>query len=183
MLAFLVGASVLTACAAWTDLRTGHIPNRLTIGGLALAVAAHFVHGTSLAGLGAGLRQGALALGGALLCAVVPLLMYLRGGMGGGDVKLFAALGAALHPLVGLEAETYAFVSAAVIAPAKLAWDGVLLRTLWNTAALVTNPFRAPSRRREVPESMRAWFRLGPAVFMGTLATVVVHGYQLGGGR
>ena len=183
MFYFLVGATVVAACAAWTDLRTGHIPNRLTFVALLAAIGAHFVRGTHAGGIGAGLTQAVFAIGGALLCALVPMFMYLRGGIGGGDVKLFAAIGAALHPLAGIEAETYAFIAAAVIAPAKLAWEGTLTRTLWNTVALVANPFRGKDRKREIPEAMRAWFRLGPAIFIGTAATLVVHFCSLRAGR
>lgn len=178
MLPFLLGATVLAACAAWTDLRTGHVPNRLTLLGLALAISGHFVRGAMTVDVATGLREAALALGGALFCALVPVFMYSRRAMGAGDVKLFAAIGAALHPLAGLEAETYAFVAAAVIAPAKLAWEGTLLRTLWNTAALLTNPLRREGHKKELPDAMRAWFRLGPAVLVGALATLIVHSFS-----
>jgi len=179
MFYFLVGATLIALVAAWTDFRTGHISNRLTVGALVLAVAGHFARGVFASGVGAGFREAAFALGGGLVCALVPAFMYLRGGMGGGDVKLFAAIGAALHPLVGLEAEMYAFVAAAVIAPAQLAWQGTLMRTLLNTATVIANPFRTKNKKREIPTEMRAWFRLGPAIFVGTAATLVVHFYSL----
>lgn len=177
MLHFLIGATVLAACAAWTDLRRGVVPNWLTRFAFISALGAHFVCGATAGGVPIGLQEVGLSLAGATLCALVPLFMYLRGAMGAGDVKLFAALGAALHPLVGLEAETYAFVTASVVAPAKLAWEGTLLRTLANTAALVTNPLRAKDKKREVPAAMRAWFRLGPAVLVGTAAALIVHAF------
>lgn len=178
MLYFLLGATLLAACAAWTDWRTGHIPNELTLGGFAAAVLAHFVRGAMAGGFGGGVVQAGYALGGALLCSLVPAFMYWKGGMGGGDVKLFAAVGALLLPLGGLEAETYAFLAAALIAPAKLAYEGTLGRTLVNTVNVALNPFRAKDRRKEIPEAMVAWFRLGPAIFLGTAATLVVHLYD-----
>ncbi|MBX3199839.1 MAG: prepilin peptidase [Labilithrix sp.] len=178
MLHFLLGATVLAACAAWTDLRRGVIPNALTLYASGAALGAHFVRGAMAGGVAAGLQEAALSIAGALVCAVVPLFMFLRGAMGAGDVKLFAAIGAALHPLAGLEAVTYAFVAASVIAPAKLAWEGTLLRTLANTAALAVNPLRAKDKRKELPAAMRAWFRLGPAVLAGTAATAIVHAFE-----
>ncbi|MBX3193149.1 MAG: prepilin peptidase [Labilithrix sp.] len=179
MIHFLAFSTLLAATAAWFDWRTGRIPNQLTLVGLALAVVGHFVRGATSGGLAAGVEQAAFALGGALACAIVPLYMHRRGALGGGDVKLFAALGAALHPLAGLEAETYAFVAAALIAPAQLAWEGKLLRTLANTLALVLNPLRARSHQAAVPGEMVTWFRLGPAVFLGTAATFVVHVFSV----
>lgn len=183
MFHFLLGAVIVTALAAITDYRTGRIDNRLTFGALALAIAGHFARGYAAGSFEIGAREAAYAVFGAITCALVPAFMFLRGGMGGGDVKLFAAIGAALHPLVGLEAEMYAFIAAAVIAPAQLAWQGTLLRTLWNTASLIGNVFRAKKNKREVPTAMRAWFRLGPAIFVGTVATFVVHVYSLRGSR
>jgi prepilin peptidase CpaA len=175
MFHFLAFATVLAATAAWYDWRTGHIPNRLTLLGLAAAILGHFAHGVMIGGVGVGVEHAAFAVGGALGCALVPMFMHWKGAMGGGDVKLFAALGAALHPLAGLEAETYAFVAAMLLAPAKLAWEGKLLRTLANTLALVANPLRKKAAQRPMPEAMVTWFRLGPAVFLGTAATFVIH--------
>ena len=175
MFHFLAFATLLAAAAAWFDWRTGHIPNRLTLLGLAVAILGHFLHGTMTAGLGAGVEQAAFAVLGALGCALVPLFMRWKGAMGGGDVKLFAALGAALHPLAGLEAETYAFVAAMLLAPAKLAWEGTLLRTLASTVTLVVNPLRKKAQQKPMPKELVTWFRLGPAVFLGTAATLVIH--------
>lgn len=179
MFHFLAFATILAATAAWFDWRTGHIPNRLTLLGLAAAILGHFVHGTLTIGFGAGVEQAAFSIGGALGCALVPMFMHRKGAMGGGDVKLFAALGAALHPLAGLEAETYAFVAAMLLAPAKLAWEGTLLRTIANTVTLVVNPLRRKTQRKPIPKEMVTWFRLGPAVFLGTAATVVIHIFSL----
>ncbi len=179
MFHFLAFATVLAATAAWFDWRTGHIPNRLTGFGLAAAILGHFVHGTILGGFGGGVEQAIFAVGGAVVAAIVPLFMYWKGAMGGGDVKLLAALGAALHPLAGLEAETYAFVAAMLLAPAKLAWEGTLLRTLARTLALVVNPLRKKAARVNVPDEMLTWFRLGPSVFLGTAATFVIHLFEI----
>lgn len=178
MIYFLLGATLLAGCAAWTDCRTGHIPNALTLGGLVISICGHLLRGASLDGLRGGAVEVGFALLGAALASLVPALMFVRGGMGGGDVKLFAALGAALHPMGGLEAETYAFVAALVLAPAKLAYEGTLIRTLLQTAKLALNPFRAPERRHRIPEAMTTWFRLGPAVFLGVAAMVIVHAWQ-----
>lgn len=179
MLPFFALATLLAAAAAIVDWRTGHIPNRLTLLGLAAAILGHFLQGMMHRGIGEGVAQAGFAIIGALTCALAPLLMRWKGAMGGGDVKLFAALGAALLPLQGLEAETYGFVAAMLIAPAKLAWDGTLLRTLANTLTLVLNPLRKKESRKALPAEMTTWFRLGPAVFLGTAATFFIHFFAI----
>ena len=176
MTAFLYVALVVAFVAAITDIRTGHMPNRLTLGALAGALALHVGHGAYADGVAGALDEGGRALLGALACSVVPLFLFVKGGIGGGDVKLFVALGALVLPVAGLEAQTYAFVAALVIAPARLAFDGVLLRTLKNTALLVTNPLRPAPARAPIPPEMQSWFRLGPSIFLGMLAAAVSHG-------
>jgi prepilin peptidase CpaA len=173
---FVIAAAFVAGVAAWTDTRSGHIPNWLTLGALALGLVGHTVVGWRFGdGWHDGLAEGGEALGGALLCSLVPLLMYWRGAIGGGDVKLFAALGALCQPMAGLEVETYSFIAAALIAPAKLAYQGMLFKTLGRSLALVGNAFRRPERRREIPAEVMTWFRLGPAIFLGTAATLLTH--------
>jgi prepilin peptidase CpaA len=176
MLYFLIAAALVAAVGALIDFRTGHIPNWLTLGTLPVAVLAHGIVGWRIAGgVNGGLSGLGFSLAGVAMCTAVPLFMYFRGAIGGGDVKLFAAIGALCQPLAGLEVETYSFLVAAVIAPAKLAYDGRLLQTLGRTLALVVNPFRKKERRSAIPAEMMTWFRLGPAIFIGAAATVLMH--------
>ena len=79
-------AIVLAAVACATDLRDGRIPNALTFGSLALAL---IVHGLLPQGLG-----WTHALLGLLAGGAVFFPFFALGGMGAGDVKLMAALGA-----------------------------------------------------------------------------------------
>ena len=103
---------------------------------------------------------------GVLGCSAVPLLLYRVRAMGGGDVKLLACLGVWAGPILGLQVELYAFVLAALYAPARLAYQGDLLRLLGNSAALLKNPFLPPARRKEVPQALLTELRFGPAVFV-----------------
>jgi prepilin peptidase CpaA len=74
----------LIACV--TDLRTRRIPNVLTLGAAIAGLVAHVV----LDG-----ASGALTAGGGWLTGLLIFLPFFAlGGMGGGDVKLLAALGA-----------------------------------------------------------------------------------------
>ena len=176
MMYFLIAAAVVAGVAAMTDAKTGHIPNWLTFGALGGGLIAHFFAGIAFSH---SWRGGLSGLGssavGALVCALVPAFFYWRGAIGGGDIKLFAAIGALCHPMDGLEAETYAFIAAALIAPAQLAYKGLLFQTLGRSLALVVNPFRKPENRKEIPPELMTWFRLGPSIFVGAAVTVLMH--------
>lgn len=142
----LVFPLLLALWMAWGDVKSRRIPNYLTFGG-------------ALAGLGFrwgyhgyfGLVDGVLglALGLALL-----LLPYLKGGMGAGDVKALAALGAWLGPRPTLYLVFYMGLAGGVLVLGSLWWQGLLgakIRRAW--AALVNwvlcqpyGPGPAPSR-------------------------------------
>lgn len=176
MLPFLIATVVLTAVAAWIDYRTGEIPNWLTLGALALAPIAHIANTVALGG---GFKPAALAglfsILGALMAGLVPFMLFARGAIGGGDVKLFAAIGALLRPMWGVEAEVYGFVAAALIAPARLAYEGKLLKTLKNATLLLLNPFLPKKKKIPVEPTMLSWFRMGPAIFIGCVITLLLH--------
>src|SRR5258708_3018200 len=119
MLPFLVAAVVLAALAAISDWRTGIIPDKLTLPALLGAPVAYLVRGIAThAGSDVAVTEAGWSLAGAIGCAAIPLFLYRQSAIGFGDVKLFAALGALLQPLIGFEAQTYGFVAAALIAPA-----------------------------------------------------------------
>jgi prepilin peptidase CpaA len=175
MLTFLIVAVVVSAVAALTDVRSGLIPNVLTLGTLGFALGGHFVHGFALGGPRAAGVEAAFSLGGALLCAVAPGVLYWKNGMGGGDLKLFAALGALCHPMTGLELELTAFALTSLVVPARLAYEGRLFKVLGSSLALALNPLLPASKRRAVPVEAMSWVRLGPAVFAAAVLTLAVH--------
>lgn len=86
-----MGVALCAVClgAMWFDVRERRLPNALTVGAFAGAIL-----------LRAPLGLGALADGllGALLGFGLALPFFLVGGLGGGDVKLLAAVGAFLGP-------------------------------------------------------------------------------------
>jgi prepilin peptidase CpaA len=124
--------SALVSIAAWCDLTRRIIPNLVN---LPILCAAPLVHGFA-SGPGA-LGQSLL---GCALCAAVPYLAFARGGMGGGDVKLFAALGALHGGEVGLQIEVLALGCAALYAAVLLAWRGGLLQTLRGSLRIIAGP-------------------------------------------
>jgi prepilin peptidase CpaA len=153
--------AIVSAVAAWTDTRTGHIPNWLTLPVVAIAPLAHLILG--------GLGPFAHSLVGLFACAALPLFLFRKGAMGGGDVKLFAALGAVLGWRHGLEVQVAAFVAGAVLALAKVALQGGLGRVLTRSFFLMANPLLPRAKRRELPVEEMESFRFGAAIFVGVL--------------
>jgi prepilin peptidase CpaA len=89
--------------ATMTDIRSRRIPNWLSLGGLALGVVVQCAAGYAEDG-GAGLLRGGLrALAGITVCSIWPICSFLRNEIGGGDVKLFAAIGALSGPVLGFD--------------------------------------------------------------------------------
>lgn len=164
---FLVTAALIALVAAYIDYKTGHIPNWLTLPALCAAPVAHLFAAIITGHAGRAIEAAGFSIAGAVLAALIPLLLYRANAIGGGDVKLLAALGALCMPMIGVEAEFYAFMAAALFAPARLLWQGKLLLTLKNTLAIITNPFRAAHKRREVTPEMMTSLRFGPAIFVG----------------
>jgi prepilin peptidase CpaA len=162
-----VVALAIAAIAAVTDWRRGEIPNWLTLPPLAAAPIAYAIVDAPIA--------GAQALGAGLVCGLVPYLLFRRGAAGGGDVKLFAAIGALLGLSIGLEAELLTFLATALVSLGRLAWDGKLLRTLANSLYLGVNPILPQRLRREVAPELMTAVRLGGFVFIGTFVALAVR--------
>lgn len=150
--------------AALSDGRTGRIPNWLTLPPLAAAPLAYL------------LLQGPGALGasilGAVCCGAVPFFLFTRGAIGGGDVKLFAAIGAVAGARLGIEVELLSLGLAAGHAFARLAWEGKLVRTLLNSFWIAVNVVLPRRRRRDIPPELMSTVRMGGAVLAATLLAV-----------
>lgn len=93
----VVYASCSIFCAlvgAGYDLVSRRIPNAFTLPAILFGLLVHGSFG--------GWRELGSAAGGGFVCGVIFLLFYIAGGMGGGDVKLIAAVGCnAGLPLTG----------------------------------------------------------------------------------
>ncbi|MGE5095468.1 MAG: prepilin peptidase [Betaproteobacteria bacterium] len=82
---WLAAYVAMLAAACWTDVSRAKIPNALTFSGMGLGLA----FASLPSGIGPGWAALGLVVGGA-----VPMLLHRLGVLGGGDVKLFAAIGA-----------------------------------------------------------------------------------------
>lgn len=154
----------MVAIAAFTDVRGGVIPNWLTLPPLVVAPIAY--------GMVDGMRGTIASLLGMLVCALVPLLVFYRGGMHGGDVKLFAALGAVSGIYLGLEVQFLSLCAASIYAVGQLAWNGRLLRSLSNAAFLGLNPLLPRRLRRTIAPELMHRIRLGAAILLGAMIAV-----------
>ncbi|MGB5266243.1 MAG: A24 family peptidase [Polyangiales bacterium] len=155
-------ALCLAAIAAFCDWRRGEIPNWLTLPAILLAPWSY--------GLALGFEYALHSLAAGFLGGLVPYLLFRRGAMGGGDVKLFSALGAVMgfDLLLGVEIQLLAFVAALVVASAALAWKGALTSTLRNAVAVGLGPLLPRRLRREPCNELAAPIRMGTPILAAT---------------
>ena len=180
----LIAASSIALVAATTDLRDFKVYNRLTFPAMAVGLLASF----PLGGL-AGLAQASLGLvtGFAVLAG-----FFALGGVGAGDVKLFAALGAWLGPWPTLQVFAASALAAGAYAVILiLIQEGVLgtcvrLSILgqqmmspgtWSRAGttLHAESLRPDRRRRLIP--------FAATTFVGLLALEIYWSMPAGGPR
>jgi prepilin peptidase CpaA len=161
---FILGALALAASGAVTDIGSRKIPNWLTYGGLLAAIPARFF-ALGWPGLTTSLI-GVIAGGG------IFFVLFLLGGMGGGDVKLMAAVGA----WAGAEQTVVILIATAIaggiIGLAYMIFHGKVLRTLANTFELLRHHLTSglrphPELNIQEPGTLRIPYAL--AIAIGTL--------------
>lgn len=124
-------ALVVSVCACGTDIRTRRIPNEITLGSTAVALAyALVVHGA---------RGLLFAVLGWTAGLVIFLPFYLLRGLGAGDVKLMACLGAWLGPAPALWTGLYAALAGGVMAVILALASNYFRTAVRNTAELLTH--------------------------------------------
>ena len=191
--AVLVG---ITLIATYTDLRYLQIPKWLTLPALALGVLVNVVLGAMTDGPrgsehpflfgGAGGFLGALS--GLLLalsgCAVgfgLFLVMFVLGTCRGGDVKLFAAVGAWVGPVLILVLLAGTIVAVVFMALARLGWNAAT-HGLRATAKDYTLKGARTQRRKSVEpkETRRRLMAYSPAMALSAaLMLLWIFGVEL----
>jgi prepilin peptidase CpaA len=135
----LVTATVaLVALSMATDVRTRRIPNALSAAGM--------VAGVSLQALYFGPAGGLASLGGLVVAGGALLAPFALGGIGAGDVKLMAAVGALLGPALALRALLLGMILGGVLMLVHLARLGRAGEKLAATGRML----RAAARQRSV---------------------------------
>ncbi len=120
----LIFPLLIAVWISWSDLRTRKIPNYLTLSA-ALAGLLYHLLVSGMSGLTSAMLG--LCLGFGFL-----ILPYILGGMGAGDVKALAALGAWLGPFGTLCLFCYMAIAGGIMALVVLLWKGLLWQNLLN---------------------------------------------------
>ena len=152
----------LLAFACYGEIKSRRIPNWLTLGGIALGIGAAAIEN----GL-EGLTDSALGLA---IAGGLFLPFCLLGVVGGGDMKLMAAVGAITGWPMVLRVLCDTCIAGGLIAVAIMAWNGVLLTTLANAFRLMVGMQRRNQGLRNPPMVPYAL-----AITLGTLVAVFVQ--------
>lgn len=146
----LIMMSVMLLVAVWSDQRTHRIPNLLMLlmlmSGLSLR---YFLEGS------AGLVNSLIGVGAGFLTLIVP---YVRGGMAAGDVKLLAAVGAFVGPVIVVMAGLIATVIGASV-------GGVLLAL-----------HRYRNNNASIEQMLTTKFPFAASIALGTASALILRG-------
>lgn len=121
--------SLVLVVSTVTDIRCRRIPNWATFSTILLALVIHCIH-NGLPGLLLSLKG--LGLGFALL-----LLPHLLGGIGAGDVKLLAAVGAVLGPDQTFLVFLFTAIIGGIVALVTMAYRKEFWSTLRNIGTML----------------------------------------------
>ena len=154
----------LVFAAAAVDIATRKIPNALTYPAILI--------GLVLGSLSVGVTS---SVGGLLIAAVPALLLFVFGSLGGGDVKLLAAVGAGLGLPLIFDAWLYTLLAAVVVGVFQILFSG-RLQQVANSVVFTFRSFIYPG----VPtESAAGDFKMPFAVpiALGVITTMIAPGY------
>lgn len=160
--------AIVVGVAIVTDLRSRRIPNTLTFPAIAAALLVRLVLQGWL-GLG-------LAVAGAVIAPVVLLAVHCGKGIGMGDLKLAAAVGAFFGPVPAVIAMLVSAVLGGVIAIALLMRRGQLLGDLL-ALFFINIPFL--KRKFDAPAATPAGMTMpyGVAIGIGSLTTLAGYAW------
>jgi len=162
--------------AVVADVRSGKIPNKLTYPAAVAGLVLHL--GAAIASPDQpwwfGLRESLAGFG---LGFFVLFLGYMFGGIGGGDVKACAALGA----LVGLNTTIYGLLymglAGGAMALSIMIWKGKLFRSLRNMGRFFFTAL-IPGLETEMPKEENSDpFPLGVAISLGFAWALIEQGW------
>lgn len=158
---------VVLGVSVFYDIRFRRVPNWLTFPTMFVGIGYHIVTG--------GLPGLLLSLGGLLVGFGVLVVFYMFGGMGAGDVKLMAAIGALLGPKDVLFAAVYTAIIGGMYAVILLVTQRrnrrALERFALMTKALVSTGHLTYIPKGESEETTPLCY--GIAIAVGTLVALL----------
>jgi prepilin peptidase CpaA len=159
---------IVLAVATFTDLRSRRIPNWLVLPFLfAGIVVSAWLHGWN----GVGQSFGGLGLG-----VLIYGFLFWMGGMGAGDVKLAAAIGAWIGPNQLFFALIIAAMAGGIMA---LCWAarGGFLKELFTGASDLVFASKQPGEQSDIVLSnpLKRKMPYAPAIAIGTLISFFSH--------
>ncbi|MCR9105779.1 MAG: A24 family peptidase [Gammaproteobacteria bacterium] len=151
--------------AAWMDIRVRRIPNWLTYPAILLGLALALLQG--------GVPLFLNHLLGFFVAGLPMLLLFVSGTLGGGDVKLMAAVGAFIgFPLV-FNALISTFMLGGLFALLILIWQGRIFRMTsyaWRSVAFKVNLLSTPPAALPVYKDSLPF---GLAIALGSIAVMI----------
>jgi prepilin peptidase CpaA len=141
---FQVVLALMAIVAAVYDIRYRRIPNWLTLSGVLVGIGLNSFLNTSLHNW----RSALMGLG---LAFLIYFPLYLLRGMGAGDVKLMAAIGALVGPANWFGIFLFSNVLGGIAAVVLLLSKGGLRRTFSNVGYMLNElaHFRPPYMRKQ----------------------------------
>jgi prepilin peptidase CpaA len=154
---------VLTGTAAAWDVTRRRIPNLLVLAGLSAALGLRAVAGWPALGWG---------LAGAGVALLITFPLFALRGLGGGDVKLFAAVGAFMGPAGFFSALLASAIAGGALALAVAIRRGVLLPVLLSVKDLALNAatLGKAGERATLDSPGAVTVPYGAAIALGSLA-------------
>ncbi len=165
---------LLLGAAVTTDLSSRRIPNAFTFPAIAAAILVRMI-AQDWPGV-------ALALGGALLAPILLLVLHAGKGLGMGDLKLSAAVGALLGPALAITAMLASTIAGGILAVIVMMTPGGPLAHIASTFLIGLPFFKTPSQENfsktgHAPDTTAAavpTMPYGVAIAAGTLAALAV---------
>lgn len=165
-----IALGITLGIAVYTDWCEHKIYNRLLVPAFLIAILLHTFQG--------GFSGLTTSLMGASVGFVLLLLPYLMGGMGAGDVKLLAVIGAFGGASFVFTSFLYSAVIGGLISTFLLARRKALGFTLKQLLLLISMPGKLQNVRT-ANDARREKFPYGIAIALGTLLTLFI---PIGGG-
>jgi len=156
---------IVLSVATFTDLRSRRIPNWL--------VFPFFVCGVLVSSWFHGWHGAAQSLEGAALGILVYGILFWMGGMGAGDVKLCAAIGAWIGPGQLLIALVLTGLVGGLMALIWAACGGFFMELFQHTGDLVVS--KKARAEAVLSNPLRRKMPYAPAIAIGTLISFFAH--------